>query len=191
MMNSICVYTGSSAGVNPDYRRAAIRLATIIAQRNMTLVYGGGHVGLMGIAADAALQAGGKVVGVIPADIAEREVEHKQLTELHVVHSMHERKMKMVKLSDGMVAMPGGLGTIEELFEVLTWAQLGFHQKPVGLLNVAGYFDPLLEFLDRSVTEQFVKPEHRALLLTDTNPEALLDRMDALATDQGLDLEHA
>ena len=143
----------------------------------MTLVYGGGHVGLMGAAADAALAAGGRVVGVIPADIADKEAEHTGLSELLVVDSMHERKMAMLKRSDGMIALPGGLGTMEELFEVWTWNQLGFHRKPVGLLNVAGYYDHLLQFLDHMAAERFVKPVHRNLLLVDEDYTALLDRM--------------
>jgi uncharacterized protein (TIGR00730 family) len=131
----------------------------------------------MGAAADAALASGGKVVGVIPADIADREVEHHGLTELLVVDSMHERKMAMLKRADAMIALPGGLGTMEELFEVWTWNQLDFHRKPVGLLNVAGYYDKLLQFLDHMVAEQFVKPPHRELLIVDTDYRALLDRM--------------
>ncbi len=180
-LDSICLYTGARAGARPQYLSAASATATAIAQRGITLVYGGGHVGLMGAAADAALAAGGKVVGVIPADIAEREVEHEGLTELLVVESMHERKMAMLKRADAMIALPGGLGTMEELFEVWTWNQLGFHRKPVGLLNVAGYYDKLLGFLDHMAAEQFVAGEHRDLLLVDTGPEVLLDRMIEVA----------
>ena len=176
-MESICVYTGASPGARADYRAAAEGVAREIARRGMTLVYGGGHVGLMGAAADAALAVGGKVVGVIPADIADKEVEHTGLSELLVVDSMHERKMAMLKRADGMIALPGGLGTLEELFEVWTWNQLGFHRKPVGLLNVAGYYDHLLRFLDHMVDQRFVKPEHHGLLLVDDDYCALLDRM--------------
>jgi uncharacterized protein (TIGR00730 family) len=160
----------------------------------MTLVYGGGNVGLMGIAANAALEAGGDVIGVIPADIADKEVGHNGLTQLHVVDSMHERKMRMAKLSDGIIALPGGLGTLEELFEMLTWSQLGFHNKPIGLVNVAGYYDLLLAFLDHSVVERFVKPEHRDLLLMERDPEQLLDRMTVYQPpkmDKWLDLDRS
>jgi uncharacterized protein (TIGR00730 family) len=184
-MDVICVFTGSSPGAREDYRDAAVSLAQALVSRDITLVYGGGHVGLMGAAADAALAAGGEVIGVIPSDIADREVEHTGLTELHVVASMHERKMKMFKLSDGMIAMPGGLGTLEELFEVWTWNQLGFHAKPLGLLNVGGYFDHLLKFLDHMVAQRFVKQVHRDLLLEDTDPVRLLDRMAAYQPDAG------
>lgn len=178
-MKSICLYTGASPGARDEYRIAAEAVATEIARRGMTLVYGGGHVGLMGAAADAALAAGGQVVGVIPADIADREIEHRGLSELLVVDSMHERKMAMLKRADGMIALPGGLGTMEELFEVWTWNQLGFHQKPVGLLNVAGYYDHLLRFIDHMVEQRFVKESHRDLLLVDEDYKALLDRMGA------------
>jgi uncharacterized protein (TIGR00730 family) len=176
-LQTVSVFCGSSFGVNAEYRSAAVVLGTEIASRGMTLVYGGGHVGLMGAIADAALDAGGKVIGVIPADIAEHEVQHETLTELHVVDSMHERKMRMAKLSDGMIAMPGGLGTLEEIFEVWTWAQLGFHAKPCAMLNVAGYYDGLLAFLDRSVSEGFVKQVHRDMLYTGTEPAVMLDWM--------------
>jgi len=176
-VRALCLYTGSSPGANPAYKEAAEQLATALAERGVTLVYGGGHVGLMGAAADAALAAGGRVVGVIPADIADKEVEHHGLTDLHVVGSMHERKMKMFSLSDAMIALPGGLGTLEELFEVWTWNQLGFHAKPVGLLNTAGYYDHLLTFLDHMVDQRFVRAVHRDLLQVDDNVETLLDRL--------------
>lgn len=176
-MQSVCLYLGSSPGARPEYEAAVRQLATIIANRGMTLVYGGGNVGLMGVAANAALEAGGKVIGVIPSDIADKEVGHYGLTELQIVDSMHERKMRMAKLADGIIALPGGLGTLEELFEMLTWSQLGFHNKPVGLVNVDGYFDLLLSFLDHMVVERFVKQDHRDLLLTERDPEVLLDRM--------------
>ena len=176
-MKAICLYTGSSPGARPAYRSAAESLARELARRGITLVYGGGHVGLMGAAADAALAQGGQVIGVIPGDIADMEVEHTGLTELLVVNSMHERKMKMFSLVDAMIAMPGGLGTLEELFEVWTWNQLGFHCKPLGLLNIDGYYDKLLAFLDHAVAERFVRHEHRDLLLVDTDPHALLERL--------------
>lgn len=176
-MRALCLYTGSSPGAVPAYREAAEALAVELAQRNIALVYGGGHVGLMGAAADAALAAGGRVVGVIPSDIAAREVEHHGLTELHVVGSMHERKMKMFSLSDAMIALPGGLGTMEELFEVWTWNQLGFHNKPIGLLNVAGYYDHLLAFLEQMVDQRFVHRAHRDLLQVGGSVPELLDRL--------------
>lgn len=191
-MQAISVYCGSSPGLKPEYATAAIELGTELAARNITLVYGGGHVGLMGIIADAVLAADGRVIGVIPADIAEREVQHETLTELHVVTSMHERKMMMTKMSDGMIAMPGGLGTLEELFEVWTWAQLGFHFKPCALLNVAGYYDPLLSFLDQMVEQRFATEAHRNLLYTNNNAAALVDWMqdyEPTITDKWLDME--
>lgn len=193
-MQAVCLYLGSSPGARPEYEAAVRQLATLIAERGMTLVYGGGNVGLMGIAANAALEAGGKVIGIIPADIADKEVGHVGVTELQVVDSMHERKMRMAKLADGIIALPGGLGTLEELFEMLTWAQLGFHNKPIGLVNVAGYYDLLLSFLDRMVDERFVKQIHRDLLLTDESPSALLDTMMAwqpTVANKWLDLDRS
>ena len=193
-MKAVCLYLGSSPGARPEYEWVVRQLATIIARRGMTLVYGGGNVGLMGIAANAALEVGGNVIGVIPADIADKEVGHQGLTELQVVDSMHERKMRMARLADGIIALPGGLGTLEELFEMLTWSQLGFHRMPIGLVNVAGYFDLLLAFLDHMVEERFVKQAHRDLLLTDSDPETLLDRMIAYeppVVDKWLDLERS
>ena len=193
-MKSVCIYLGSSPGARPEYESVVRQLATTIANRGMTLVYGGGNVGLMGVAANAALEAGGKVIGVIPADIADKEVGHHGLTELQVVDSMHERKMRMARLADGIIALPGGLGTLEELFEMLTWSQLGFHSMPIGLVNVAGYFDLLLAFLDNMVEERFVKDIHRDLLLTDSDPDSLLDRMIAYqppVVDKWLDLERS
>ena len=178
-MNRICVFAGASPGARPAYGEATRALGTALVECGASLVYGGGWVGLMGVLADAVLAAGGEVVGVIPSHLATREVAHAGLTELRVVESMHERKMTMSELSDGVVALPGGLGTLEELFEMLTWGQLGLHAKPCGLLQVDGYFDPLLEFLDRMVAERFVRPEHRAMLAAETDPERLLERMDA------------
>ena len=178
-MNAVCVFCGSHPGNDPAYAEAARNLGRTLAQRNTTLVYGGGHVGLMGVVADAALGAGGEVVGVIPQALVEREIGHAGLTKLHVVGSMHERKALMSELSDGFVALPGGNGTLEEFFEVLTWAQLGEHAKPCGLLNVAGYYDPLLEVFDRMVDREFLKTEHRDLVLVEEDPSALLERFDA------------
>ena len=176
-VRSLCVFCGSSPGANPAYRAAAEGLGALLASEGVRLVYGGGHVGLMGAVADAALAAGGDVVGVIPRHMVDREVAHHGLTELRVVQSMHERKAVMAELSDGFVALPGGLGTLEELFEVWTWGQLGLHRKPYALLDVAGFFQPLLAFLDHQTAERFVRAEHRAMLLVDTDPERLLRRI--------------
>jgi uncharacterized protein (TIGR00730 family) len=176
-MRRVCVFCGSSHGASPVYTEAARDLGRRIARRGMGLVYGGGKVGLMGEVADAALAAGGEVIGVIPHALDAREVGHKGLTELRVVDSMHERKAQMADLSDGFLALPGGIGTLEELFEVWTWGQLGLHAKPCALLDVAGYYSPLLAFLDHTVNEGFLREAHRAVLLVDADPEALLDRM--------------
>ncbi len=178
-MNSLCVFCGSQAGASPTYAEAATAVGRALAGRGWTLVYGGGRVGLMGTLADAALAAGGKVIGVIPAALADRELAHEDLTGLEVVASMHERKARMSALADGFIALPGGIGTLEELFEVWTWSQLGIHPKPCGLLNVAGYYDPLLAFLDRMTGERFLSPGHRALAVVDEEIERLLDRLAA------------
>lgn len=175
-MNSICVFLGSNPGNRPEYRAAAEATGREIARRGMTTVYGGSNVGLMGVVANAALAAGGKVVGIIPASLERKEISHTGLTELHVVGSMHERKALMAERSDGFIALPGGLGTLEEICEMLTWAQLGFHKKPCGLLNVAGYYDGLASFLDTAVAEGFVKEAHKGMLLHHSDPGALLDQ---------------
>jgi uncharacterized protein (TIGR00730 family) len=175
----ICVYLGSSPGVRADYTAAAERLARVLAARGLGLVYGGAHVGTMGVIADAVLAAGGEVVGVIPETLVAKEVAHAGLTDLRVVGSMHERKLLMMELSDGFVCLPGGSGTLEELFETFTWLQLGIHAKPIGLLDVAGYWAPLVGFLDHAVAEGFVRREHADLLLVDDDPERLLDRFAA------------
>jgi len=175
-MRRVCLFCGSSTGRLPAYRQAAEALGSLLASRGLALVYGGGGVGLMGAAADAALAAGGQVVGVIPHGLQAREVGHRGLTELRVVGSMHERKAAMAELADGFVALPGGMGTLEELAEVLTWAQLGIHRKPVGLVDVEGYWQPLVAFLDHARDEGFLRPEHRALVLVERDPAALLDR---------------
>jgi hypothetical protein len=175
-MKRICVFAGSSAGTDAIFRTAAVDLAAALAARRIELVYGGGCVGLMGILADAMLARGGHVTGVIPQALVEREVGHRGVTELKIVGSMHERKATMAALSDGFIALPGGFGTLEELFEVLTWAQLGLHQHPCGLLNVAGYFDGLLEFLDHAQGQGFVKSIHRGMLLVDGDAVRLIDR---------------
>jgi len=178
-LNTICVFCGSSGGLKPGYRAAATELGELLAAGGLTLIYGGGSTGLMGTVADAALGAGGEVIGVIPHALVAKEVSHSGLSKLHVVDSMHERKAMMASLSDAFIALPGGFGTAEELCEILTWGQLGIHQKPVGLLNVEGFFDALLEWLDHSSREGFIRPEHRQLLLADTNPSRLLARMSA------------
>jgi uncharacterized protein (TIGR00730 family) len=175
-MKRICVFCGSSAGTNPLYADAARRMGRTLARRGLGLVYGGGGVGLMAAVADAALDAGGEVVGVIPRALQLREFAHDRLTELHVVGSMHERKAKMAELSHGFVALPGGMGTLEEFAEVLTWAQLGLHERPCGLLDVAGYYRPLVAFFDHAEAEGFLRPEHRRLVLAADDPDALLDR---------------
>lgn len=173
-MQRICVFCGSNNGARPEYVAAAQGLGQVLAERGMALVYGGAGVGLMGAVADAALAAGGKVIGVMPRNLVEREVVHRKLRDLRVVGSMHERKALMAELADAFIALPGGLGTLEEFFEVWTWAQLGEHMKPLGMLNVAGYYDPLLSFFDRLVQERFIHPEHRAMVLVEDNSEALL-----------------
>lgn len=173
-VRQVCVFCGSSPGIRPAYTEAARGLARALHAAGLGLVYGGAHVGLMGVIADEVLAAGGTVTGVIPRALEEREIAHRGLTELHVVETMHERKALMAELSDGFVALPGGMGTLEELFEVLTWGQLGMHRKPTGLLDVGGYFEPLIAFLDRMVSEGFLRPEHRALVLVEREPEALV-----------------
>jgi uncharacterized protein (TIGR00730 family) len=178
-MTRICVFTGSSPGALDAYAASARELARVLVSGRHTLVYGGAKVGLMGVLADAVIAGGGEVIGVIPAHLEAKEVAHRGLSELRVVGSMHERKAVMSELSDGVVALPGGLGTLEELFEMLTWAQLGLHGKPCGVLNVAGYFDRLLQFLDHAVDQRFISELHRGLLLSDDDPTALIDRMMA------------
>lgn len=176
-MPSICLFCGSSSGNDPIYSRATVDLIQEMSRRGLDLVYGGAHVGLMGLAADTALAAGREVHGVIPRDMVDREIAHTGLTRLHVVGSMHERKALMADLASGFVAMPGAYGTLDELCEILTWAQLEIHSKPVGLLNVDGYWDPLLAMLDRARDAGFLKPKNRALLRVATNASALLDQL--------------
>jgi len=173
----ICVFCGSSPGGAPAYLESAARLGALLAAEGLDLVYGGASVGTMGRIADTVLAAGGRVYGVIPHALAVKEIAHEGLTELRIVESMHERKAAMADLADGFIAMPGGLGTMEELFEVLTWAQLGLHRKPCALLDVDGYYQPLVRFLDHAVEQRFVKPEHRAMILVDDDPARLLQRM--------------
>jgi uncharacterized protein (TIGR00730 family) len=173
-MRRLCVFCGSSAGLRPDYTAAARHLGAALAERGIGLVYGAGDVGLMGLLADAALHAGGEVIGVIPQALVDREVAHEGLTQRHIVATMHERKALMADLADGFAALPGGFGTADEFFEILTWAQLGLHTKPIGLLNTQGYFDPLLMWLDRMVEEGFLRQEHRQILLVENDVDRLL-----------------
>jgi uncharacterized protein (TIGR00730 family) len=183
-MKRVCVFCGSSAGRDPRHAEMAGRLGSTLARRGIGLVYGGGSIGLMGAVADAALAAGGEVVGVIPKALQLRELAHGKLTTLHVVGSMHERKAKMAELAHAFVALPGGMGTLEELAEILTWAQLGLHARPCGLLDVAGYYRPLIAFFDQAVAEGFLRPEHRRLFLVAEDPDALLDRFLAWQAPQ-------
>jgi uncharacterized protein (TIGR00730 family) len=175
----MCVFCGSSTGKREVYRAAAVTLGEILVQRGLELVYGGGNIGLMGILADTMLARGGRVIGVIPESLMAREVGHLGLTELRIVGSMHERKALMSDLSDGFIALPGGFGTIEEFCEVLTWSQLGIQSKPCGLLNAENYFAPLLELFDQAVREEFLREENRRLVLDDTEPVRLLEKMAA------------
>ena len=177
---NICVFTGSRHGVRAEYTDAAKQLGRLLVERGYGLVYGGGKVGLMTVIADTVLELKGQVTGVIPDSLVSKEVAHSGLTDLRVVGSMHERKALMAELSDGFVAMPGGIGTLEEFFEVLSWAQLGIHKKPCALLNVDGYYEPLIQFMDHAVGEDFIKPKHRALLIVESEPAQLLDRIEAL-----------
>jgi uncharacterized protein (TIGR00730 family) len=176
-LRRVCVYCGSNPGNDERYAAATVALAEAIVAAGCGLVYGGASVGLMGLVADTALAAGGEVVGVIPQDLSDREIAHTELTRLHVVDTMTERKTLMADLSDAFVALPGGYGTLDELFEVLTWSQLGIHAKPAGLLDVAGYWTGLTGFLDHAVVEGFLRPAHRSMLLVDDDPSRLLHRL--------------
>jgi uncharacterized protein (TIGR00730 family) len=171
----ICVFCGSNCGNNELYASAAREMGKTLAQRNIDLIYGGGRVGLMGALADSALTAGGRVIGVMPRSLVEREIQHLKLSELQIVATMHERKIRMAELADGFIALPGGAGTLEEIFEQWTWAQLGIHRKPCGFLNSNGYFDPLRTMIDRMAGEGFLSPEHASMLVFDTKPDAILD----------------
>jgi uncharacterized protein (TIGR00730 family) len=185
-LRELCLFCGSSAGARPEYRRAAIDLARELVARDIGLVYGGGAVGLMGVAADEVMSGGGRVTGVIPRDLFGNEVEHGAITTLHRVDSMHERKAKMYELADAFVALPGGLGTLEELAETLTWGQIGLHDKPIGLLGTAGFYEPLCAFLTHAVEEGFVKIHNLDRLIVDNDPTRLLDRVtDAAAQRSG------
>jgi len=176
-MKSICVYCGSNLGARDSYLRAAKRLGTELAARDMALIYGGGNVGLMGAIADTVLAAGGTVVGVIPQALVDKEVAHTGLSDLRVVGSMHERKSLMAELADAFIALPGGLGTLEEFCEIATWTQLGFHKKACGLLNVEGFYDGLLAFLNHATEEHFIRPEHRTIVLAEQDPVELIEKL--------------
>lgn len=177
-MQRICVFCGSNTGNNPIYIEQAKQLGTTLAKHNISLIYGGTTIGLMGAIADAALAAGGKVIGIIPQRLADKpNMAHPNLTDLHIVESMHQRKAKMAELADGFIALPGGLGTFEELFEMLTWSQLDFHKKSCAVLNINGFYDKLTDFLDSVIAAQFMKPEHRQLLISESDPEQLLEKM--------------
>jgi len=184
MIRSVCVFCGSSHGFAPEYAATAKEMGRAIAARGWTLVYGGGNVGLMGVVADAALAVGGKVIGVIPEALLARELGHLGLTELRVVNTMHERKAMMADLSDAFIALPGGIGTFEEFFEVLTWAQLGIHHKPCGLVNTRGYYQPVMDLLENSVKEGFLKADHQKMVLTSGQAEDLLRQMETYQPPQ-------
>ena len=189
-MQRICVYCGSNTGARAVYREAAEELADVLVRHDLELVYGGASRGIMGVIADKVLELGGKAHGVIPKLLVEKEVAHQGLTEQHVVTSMHERKSMMAALSDGFIALPGGFGTLEELIEIVTWAQLRFHDKPCGVLNVAGYFDHLLAYLDHAEAEGFLRPENRRMLLADTSAVGLVgqfERYTAPSVDKWID----
>ena len=178
-LNAVAVFCGSRIGLHPEYQKAAIELGHLMGERGINLIYGGASVGLMGVLADAVLECNGKVIGVIPETLQEKEIAHSRLTELRVVSSMHERKSMMVDLSQGFIALPGGIGTLEEIFEVLTWAQLGLHQKPSGLLNTAGYYDGLMSFLTTMSNQGFLRDVFASKLLVEDRPVELLDGLSA------------
>jgi uncharacterized protein (TIGR00730 family) len=184
MLNSVCVFCGSASGLSPAYIAASRAFAEESVRRGLRIVYGGASVGVMGALADAALEAGGEVVGVMPRSLVDREIAHNGLTKLHIVETMHERKAMMAELADAFVALPGGLGTLEELFEVWTWGMLGLHDKPYGLLNVDGYYQPLIEFLDYAAAQGFVRPAQRAMLAVDDDSRRLLDALCGVPVSQ-------
>lgn len=192
MMQRVCIFCGSHTGSRPVYIAAAHEMGVALAQRGIDLVYGGGHVGLMGILADTVLKHGGRVIGIMPQHLFDKEIAHNGLTELRVVGSMHERKALMATLADAFIALPGGYGTFEEFCEILTWGQLGLHHKPCGLLNVKGFYDPLLALFDHAVSEGFVREIYRTMVLVDTDPTQLLNRFEAYqppAIPKWMDLE--
>jgi len=191
--NRICVFSGSNPGARSEYAEAAIVLGNTLAARDIALVYGGAKVGLMGVVADAVLAKGGEVIGVIPRFLDKKEITHDRLNEIHIVSSMHERKAMMSGLAGGFIALPGGLGTFEEILEVLTWGQLGLHGKPCAALNICQYFDHLLQFLDHAVQEQFLKPAHRDMLIVEATAESILEKMEnheQALTEKRLDLKY-
>ena len=177
MLKNVCVFCGSRPGSRPEYTEAARSMGEALARRGLTLIYGGAKVGLMGTVADAARTAGGAVIGIIPQSLVRKEVAHSGLDDLRIVDSMHTRKAQMAELADAFIALPGGFGTFEEFFEIITWAQIGLHRKPCALLNVAGYYDPLLALIDHAITEDFAPSAHRRLIVTDTDAERLLDTL--------------
>ncbi len=177
VIRRVCVFCGANTGIDPAHREAAIALGRRLAARGQELVYGGGQVGLMGVLADAVLGAGGRAIGVLPEILATKELAHPGLTEMRIVPGMHARKALMMELTDAFVALPGGFGTFDELFEAITWAQLGIHAKPIGVLDVAGYFDPFVRLVDGGIAAGFIRPEHRGLLVVGRDPEALLEEL--------------
>lgn len=183
-MQRLCVFCGANPGKQPCYIEQARALGTAIAKTGITLIYGGAGVGLMGALADAALEAGGEVIGIIPQALMEKEVGHIRLTQMHVVNSMHQRKALMAEMTNGFIALPGGIGTMEELFEVWTWAQLGYHDKPCALLNVEGYYNPLIRFIDQMTHQGFIRPEHRDMLIVAPDIPALFKRLEAYKPPQ-------
>ena len=176
-LKSVCVFCGSKVGVDDRYREQAAMLGRLLADQGIRLVFGGGSVGLMGVLADAVLESGGQVTGVIPSMLATKELLHPDVSDMHRVNDMHSRKALMAELSDAFIALPGGYGTFEELLEIITWAQLGIHEKNIGLLNVAGFFDPLMRLIDHAIQEGFIKPKHRGLIIVEERPDALLERL--------------
>ena len=189
-MRSVCVFCGSNPGRRPEYLAGAAELGLLLAARGLRVVYGGAHVGTMGALADAVLAAGGEITGVIPGHLVEAEVAHRDVTDLRVVRSMHERKAMMAELSDAFVALPGGLGTLEEFAEIVTWAQLGLHAKPTGLLNLLGYYDQLLAFFDHATAERFLRPDHREMIIDRPDPAALLTTIEAAAARSPAPVRH-
>ena len=185
-MRRVCVFCGASPGARPEYAQATTELARSLAAEGVGVVYGGGGVGLMGVLADAVLAEGGEIIGVIPRALLEREIAHRDVADMRVVASMHERKALMAELADAFIALPGGLGTLEELFEVYTWAQLGLHRKPCALLNVAGYYDGVADFLSHAVEERFLREEHREMLVVETQPGPLIERLRGFEPDSVL-----
>ena len=184
-LQRLCVFCGSSVGKRDAFPQAARELGSLLAERRIELVYGGGNCGLMGVLADEVLKGGGRVTGVIPEGLMTKELGHNQLTKLHIVPGMHERKALMSNLADGFIALPGGFGTLEELFEVITWGQLGLQQKPIGLVNVEGFFDPVLKLVHHAIREGFVRPEQHQLLISSASPKELLEMIGGCASECG------